>query len=297
MRIALVTDRARRALTHDDAPLVAAFAALGDEAVPVEWADPEVAWGSFAAIAIRSPWDYHERWPDFSAWLDRVAELPLWNPARVLRWNLTKTYLLELQEAGLPVIPSIRLAPGAAPDLGEAIARWGEVVVKPEVGAGGAFTLRADRGSRAAVERAIAARRSEGVGFLVQPFLPAVFAGEWSLVWIDGEYSHAVRKTGAEGNFLVHEEHGGRVDPAVAPPALVAIGERFARFLPDLPYARVDLIGEGADARLVELELVEPELFFRFGPGSADRFARAIHRRAADRAGAPSRLDKRVPPA
>lgn len=279
MNIALVTDSVRPHLTHDDAPLPAAFARLGDRAVPVDWADPAADWAAFDAIVIRSPWNYHERWPEFDAWLGRVAHLPLFNPAQILRWNLTKTYLAEMGEAGLPVIPTLRLPPDRAPDLGDAIARWGEIVVKPEVGAGGALTYRATADTRAGVEDAIRPRLASGVGFLVQPFLPAIFAGEWSLVYLDGAYSHAVRKTGAAGQFLIHEEHGGRVDPAVAPPDLIAIADRIAAYVPDLPYARVDLIGDGADALLVELELVEPELFLRYTVDGADRFARAIHAR------------------
>ena len=199
MNIALVTDSVRFALTHDDAPLVGAFARLGDLAVPVDWADPVVDWTMFDAIAIRSPWDYHERWAEFDRWLAGVEHLPLWNPARILRWNLTKTYLLELEAAGLPVIPSVRLAPGAEPDLADAVERWGEIVVKPEVGGGGAWTWRANAASRREVEHAIRPRIAPAdgpepaVGFLVQPFVPEILQGEWSLVYLDGEYSHAVQ--------------------------------------------------------------------------------------------------------
>ncbi len=230
---------------------------------------------------IRSPWNYHERWPEFDAWLARVAHLPLWNPAKILRWNLTKSYLAEMADAGLPVIPTRRLPPGRDPDLTDAIARWGEIVVKPEIGAGGALTFRATADTRADVEDAIRSRLAEGVGFLVQPFLPAIFAGEWSLVYLDGRYSHAVRKTGAAGQFLIHEEHGGRVDPATASPELIAIADRIVAYVPDLPYARVDLLGDGADALLVELELVEPELFLRYSVDGAERLASAIHGRTS----------------
>ena len=279
MNIALVTDAVRPHLTHDDAPLPAAFARLGHRAVPADWADPGVDWASFDAIVIRSPWNYHERWPEFDAWLASVAHLRLFNPAQILRWNLTKSYLAEMADAGLPVIPTLRLPPDRDPDLTDAIARWGEIVVKPEIGAGGALTFRATAATRAGVQDAIRPRMADGVGFLVQPFLPAIFAGEWSLVYLDGRYSHAVRKTGAAGQFLIHEEHGGRVDPAIASPELIAIADRIAAYVPDLPYARVDLLGDGADALLVELELVEPELFLRYSGGGAERLANAIIRR------------------
>ena len=287
MNIALVTDSDRIGLTHDDLPLIAAFARKGDQAIPTDWADPAVPWETFDAIVIRSPWDYHARWRAFEQWLSRVELLPLWNPAKVLRWNLAKTYLLELEAAGLPVIPSLRLPPDQAPSLAKAIERWGEIIVKPEVGAGGAWTYRANADSQSKIEELILPRlcsrdpAQPSVGFLVQPFLPKIFEGEWSLVYLDGVYSHAVRKTAASGGqFLIHEEYGGRVDPGAPTPDLVAIGDTFAAYITDIPYMRVDLVGDGADALLVELELVEPELFFRFSAGSDDKFVEAIRRRA-----------------
>jgi glutathione synthase/RimK-type ligase-like ATP-grasp enzyme len=278
-RLAVVTDAVRPSLVDDDRPLLAAFAALGVQAVPVDWADERVDWRAFDAALIRSPWNYPSHGLAFEALVERMP-IPVWNPAHVLRWNLRKTYLLELAAAGLPVPPTLYLPAGAPADLGPAFDRWERVVVKPEIGGTGIHTYTADAGSRRAVESAIAPRLRE-MGFLVQPFLPVVGGGESSLVYLDGVYSHAVKKIAAKGEFRVHLEHGGSVAPHQPSREQRAIADRFAAFVPDVPYTRVDLVGDGADALLMELELIEPELFFRFHPPAVDVFTRSIARRIA----------------
>jgi glutathione synthase/RimK-type ligase-like ATP-grasp enzyme len=273
--VALVTDE-KRGLYHDDGALPEALAALGIDTIVTRW-DRERDWRAFSAAIVRTPWNYHQEFAAFSGWLDRLdaAGVPLWNPTAIIRWNANKSYLLELAAAGLPVIPTRRLDPevGLAPHVRD----WGDVVVKPEVGAGGAWTFRAQAATTAEVEAALAGAGDRA--FLVQPFDPAVLRGEWSLVYFDGVFSHAVFKVAAGGAFLIHEEYGGRVQPAEPSAALRAVADRFATARGTLPYARVDLLGDGADARLVELELIEPELFFRFCRDAPARFAAAVARR------------------
>ncbi len=269
--IVLVTDQIR-GIYADDLELHSAFAARGVEATFVPW-DAPVDWARFKAAVIRTPWDYHERFAEFSAWLDRLdaAGVPLWNPSSLIRWNARKTYLLELASEGFPVIPTAQVSDDG---LARHVERWREIVVKPEVGGGGAWTFRANEGSFRAVEAELA--QAGDRKFLVQPFDPAVTRGEWSLVYFDGVFSHAVFKVARSGEFRIHEEHGGRILPAEADAGLRSVADRFATARGILPYARVDLLGEGASARLVELELIEPELFFRFSAGAPTRYADAL---------------------
>lgn len=283
-RLAVVTDREHPALTPDDAPLVPAFRARGVEAVPTAWDDPAVDWTGFDALLVRSPWDYHLDPDAFFAWLDRLDRLRVrtFNDRAVLRWNADKRYLRALAQAGVPVIPTLWLDRGSVPDLAARlhVSGWEEVVVKPAVSAAGRDTVRVRRGALGAAE-ALLARALPGADFLVQPFLPAVLTrGETSLTYLDGACVGAVVKRAAPGQFLIHEEHGGTLAPAEASPAQLAAGARAvaavaARFGVPL-YARVDLLDAAEGPAVVEVELLEPELFLRFVPDGHRRLVDAL---------------------
>ena len=253
MRIALATSEELPGLDPDDAPLLAV---LGDEAEPAIWSDPDVDWASYDAVLIRSVWDYFLRHEEFLAWLDRVP-VPMWNPAGTVRWNSEKAYLRELAEAGIATIPT----------AWEGEVPWDDAIVKPTV-AGGSLGLRR-------------ATRGEPIepGQMAQPFLPdIVSAGELSLVFFDGELSHAIRKIPKPGDIRVQPEHGGRVEPAEPTPGELAIARRVLEATQrDLLYARVDLVGDGL---LIELEAIEPRFFFEHGPPeAAGNLARALRSR------------------
>lgn len=270
--VVFLTDRVRPHGTADDHLALAPLRALGLQVDFRAWEDaaPDPA---VSAWVIRSPWNYAQAAPAF---LERLSTLgPLYNPIDVVRWNADKRYLLELAEAGVPIIPSF-LAPRAA--LADAVdsTGWEDVVVKPCVSAGGAGVRRVNA-VNVFTEEAFAGL-PEG-DYLVQPFLDDVTdSGEVSCVFFAGEFSHAVRKTAAEGNFLVHEEHGGRLEFVV--PDTTVIDESRAALVAagatGLPYARVDWIETERGPKLVELELLEPELFFRAHPLAPARFASAL---------------------
>jgi glutathione synthase/RimK-type ligase-like ATP-grasp enzyme len=250
--IALATSSEFPQLDPDDAPL---RAALGDDAQPAVWSDPAVDWASYDAVLLRSVWDYFLRHDEFIAWVDRVP-VPMWNPADVVRWNSEKAYLRELADAGVETIPT----------AWEGEVPWDDAIVKPTI-AGGSLGLR-----RAAKGEPIAP------GEMAQPFLPEILAGELSLVYFDGELSHAIRKTPAEGDIRVQPEHGGTVTAAKPTPEEEAIGRRVLEAAGrDLLYARVDLVGAGL---LIELEAIEPRFFFEYAPPqAAGKLARALRRR------------------
>jgi hypothetical protein len=286
--VALVTARAARSLDEDLAPLGAALAALGVHAEVTEWSDCGVDWQRFDAAVLRSAWDYHERLPEFLAWLERTARVTrLLNPLPVVRWSLDKHYLGELARAGAPVVPTTYVEPGAdaAAALDEFLAGHPcrELVVKPAVGAGSRDARRHARARHeeilAHMQRLLAARRS----LMLQPYLETVdHSGETALMYIDGRFSHAIRKgallpSGAPstaGLFAPEE-----IIARAASPQELAAGERVLAAVPfgTLLYARVDLLRDAEDApRLLELELAEPSLYFGHAPGSAQRFAAAL---------------------
>jgi glutathione synthase/RimK-type ligase-like ATP-grasp enzyme len=264
-------------LPHDDLEthLVAeALAGLGVSAVVLPWTSPELTLMSADLAVIRSTWDYTHRLADFLTVLEGLP-MPLRNSVDVVRWNSHKGYLVELANAGVPVVPTTLYRRGEAaalPDLGSA-----EIIVKPAVSAGGRGVGRFAAGSPAAAGHLTAMLSTTDA--LVQPFQPEVLAGERSLIFLGGTYSHAVRKTPVDGDFRVQERYGGSNRVHAASAAEVAVARAAMAEVPGgaaaLLYARVDLIGDQGAPLVMELELIEPELFLPQAPGSADLLAKA----------------------
>ena len=189
----------------------------------------------------------------------------------VIRWNSHKGYLLELGEAGIPVLPSLALAKGAADPVGRMLATgWGEVVIKPAVD-GGAMRAPQGAGHLAGGGHAPASTWSPPPTRSSSPTPPGVEAGEVSLFFFGGELSHAVRKVPKPGDYRVQALHGGSEEVHDATEAELEVAKRAMGLAPDaLVYARVDLIDVDGQPTLMELELIEPDLFLRMAPGSVD---------------------------
>ena len=285
--VALVSARAAHGLDEDMPPLLAAFAAAGAVAEIADWDEPGIDWARFDLALLRSAWDYTERLAQFLAWVGRTASVTrLLNPPAVVRWNSDKHYLLELERASIRVVPTCFAEPGgdAAAVLGEFLARepCEDLVVKPAVGAGSRDARRHARTARpeilAHMNRLLGAHRS----VMLQPYLTGVDAhGETALIYIGGHFSHAIRKgallpAGAPSTQALFAPED--ITPRTPGADELEAGERILGALPfgQLLYARIDLIrdGEGA-ARLLELELTEPSLFFAHAQGSAERYAAA----------------------
>jgi hypothetical protein len=279
--IAFATYRNLPELAAGDQLAVAALRARGLAAEAVCWDDPAADWRRFAAVIVRSCWDYTERLDEFLAWADRVAELTaLWNPAALVHWNARKTYLRELGERGVDIVPCAWPAPGDPASLADLIEGrgWDEVVVKPIVSASAADTWRIDRAGRADGQ-VILDRLRRGRGAVVQPFLPEITsAGEWSFVFFAAiGYSHAVCKRPRPGDFRVQLEHGGTIRRRQPPPALLAQARAAAGALPGpWLFARVDGVEIAGRLQVMEIECIEPELFLAGDAAAAGRFADAI---------------------
>lgn len=237
-KIALVTCAELPRLSEDDRLLLEHLP--GAEIVP---------WGrslaKYRAGVLRSTWDYHRRPEAFAKWVR--AQKNLLNPARVVLWNMDKSYLKAL---GVPIVPTVWTPK-----------EWEEVVLKPTV-SGGAWRT----------------QRLAGGGLMLQPFLPEVQkSGEWSLIFIAGRFSHAVLKRPRRGDFRVQEEHGGSVEAASPSKRMLLRAERALAAVPGRwLYARVDGFLVKGSFLLSELELIEPALFLRWGKDASRDFARAI---------------------
>jgi glutathione synthase/RimK-type ligase-like ATP-grasp enzyme len=271
-RLALATSADHAELPPHDLPLADALREAGLDPIAEVWTDPSVDWSSYDAVLLRSVRD-HARSVEFTDWLGLLDEagVPVLNDSDLIRWNGDKRYLLELRERGVAIVPS-QVAAGAC--LREVVAGLDghEIVIKPAISATALPTVRGTAGS-------------EGLGramdelpdavYLVQPFQPEIQAdGEWSLMFIDGEFSHAVKR--AEGEDRVRQDVGGSAEPpavvlAGATAALAALGTR----MPPV-YARVDGIVTGGRFLLTELELIEPNLNLSTSPAATTRLATAV---------------------
>ena len=274
--VALVTSNDPRYVDPEVGEIAHALVG-GDLAAEVVAWDDELDWAAYRLVVVRSPWDYFDRVVEFCDWATRVDRVTrLVNPADVLRWNSHKGYLVELGARGVPTIPT-RLVPAASVDVVQQLDEcpWDEVVVKPAVDGGARQTRRGLRADPLVGEYAQALASSGDV--IVQPFAPAISAGERSLVFLDGAFSHGVRKIPAEGDYRTQYFYGGsevahEPDSAEVQVALAAIAAAPGR----LTYARVDLVDWEGVPSLIELEAIDPDLFLRGDAGRMDRLVRAI---------------------
>lgn len=286
-RIGLVTCRELPDLDGGDRPLLDALRSSGVRADPLVWDDPGVDWAAADALILRSCWDYPARFDAFTTWLDRLEALGalVFNPLETVRWNLDKRYLLELEERGIPIVPTRALQGLEIGGLAALAAAedWPEIVIKPSVGANAVGLVRvatADAERLLAVERSLMARPDRertGAAVLVQPLVPGIAEGEWSLVFVGGTYSHAAVKRPASGDFRTQPHLGGTWTPASPPSEVRACGDAVIAAL-DRPwvYARVDVVPTPEAVLLMELELIEPSLLFDMRPSAAERLAALV---------------------
>ena len=303
-RVALVTAREALALDEDLPPLRDALAAQGADVAMPCWDDARVDWARFDIAVLRSAWDYAERIVEFLEWTGRCARLTrLANRVETVRWNTDKRYLVGLSHAGVPVVPTRFVSPGA--DASAELTRFlsgaaesltvghadgfTDFVVKPVVGAGSRDVARYVREDGAAALQHLARLLDAGRRAMLQPYLQRVDEhGETAVIFFGGVLSHAVRKGPllmagagvvselfAREKLLPHDIDDAERRVAVATLGAIPFGVPL--------YARVDLIrGNDGGPVVLELELTEPSLFLAHAPGSADRLATAIIARSRD---------------
>ena len=279
--IAFVTYRDLPHLTSEDQLVCSCLQRYGVTTHAVVWDAPNVVWDSYDAVVVRSCWDYHLQPSAFSAWLTALEclQAPLWNPAPLLRWNLHKSYLRDLHAQGVAIPPTCWLDRGSHTNLGTLCAEhgWEEVIIKPAISATAYQTWRTTR-TQAHHDQPGFAARLQHADLLVQQFMePVVTAGEWSFVFFQKQYSHAVLKKAKVGDFRVQDDFGGTVE--VGSPGLGLIeqaGQIINAIADPFLFARVDGIERDGQLVLMELELIEPFLFLKSDPNAIERFARAI---------------------
>ncbi len=262
----------------------------GVKVTPIIWDETPVdRLREFDRVVVRSIWDYQHKLPQFENWLSELIRLDIMtlNPPEMMRWNLSKRYLTELQrDYDLPIIPTTWIEQNSV-DIAAQLAStpWQKLVLKPEISASADLTFVFDRAQATEIETAVREIQKRSA-LMIQPFCESILTlGETSLVYFsDGNsprLSHVISKRPKSGDFRIQHEHGGiyeRIEPSRG---LLAIGERAISTLdPGWLYARVDVVNCDGQLCVGELELMEPQLYFRWAADAAETFADCVLERA-----------------
>ena len=280
--------------TPDDQIAVDELRRRGHAVTPVIWGgDIGTLKESFDLLVVRSPWDYMDTIAlrkAFFSWIGTLDKsgIQVFNPPAVMTWLTDKRYLLDLEEAGVPVVPTAHVAPGSAIQLADCF--QGPLVIKPAISAAGEGLVLLQTEPEAEAFQTEFTRLNATQGYLLQPLIDEIRSeGEWSLIYFGGAYSHALLKKPAAGTILCHAERGGSLLFQNAPAQVRAVADQLIERLPGafhrckaeryrsslfpLLYLRVDVIPAERGPLISECEGVEPELFFRARPGCEKVFA------------------------
>lgn len=275
--VAVVTYEGRPHLTKSDAHISPLLEQKNVRVVSVPWTKP-TDWQDFSMVILRSPWDYHLHYQKFLSWIDLLERnsVNVWNTPNTIRWNSNKSYMTTRINQATPVTPTIFVTkkediPQTSP--------WKDIVVKPSVGASSYKTKRFAGTDIRSWQKHLSLLTENG-GALFQQYLPQIQQGEYSLIFFDKEFSHAVIKKPHAGEFRVQPEFGGTVTPIRLPQSIVESARQILLTITDpLLYARVDGLVIDNKFILMEIELCEPELFLDTDECAPERFVNAILRR------------------
>jgi glutathione synthase/RimK-type ligase-like ATP-grasp enzyme len=284
-KIALVTyqqqERYNTGVTeNEDEKLLRFLQEKGLDISFVVWNAPEVNWQQYDVAIIKSPWDYHDQIAAFYTWLKATAQsgVRLLNPVDMMIWNSNKKYLIEIADAGLPVIPSRLIKQGESPDWSEFFTLWNtdKIVVKPCVSAGAKNTILLKR-EEIATKREELTTLLQAEDFLAQPYLDEIEEGEWSFVFFGGQFSHVLLKTPKPGDFRVQHYHGGTFSQAATTDTYIDRAKAYVdRFGAGSLYVRVDGVMKENEFYLMELEMIEPYLYLSTADNGYENYYRAL---------------------
>ena len=265
----------------EDKILTSALEQSGFRVARTNWDNPNFDWTKTKHALFRTTWDYFDRFPEFSRWLDQTSKLTKFiNPEALLRWNMDKHYLLELERKGILIPPTLFLEVGEKRSLAEIMraSGWEDFVLKPAVSGAARHTYRVRWGEAAEFESIFAELVAEEA-MLLQEFMTNVpIKGEVAFVVMAGKYTHAVLKRAKAGDFRVQDDFGGTLHDYLPTEEEIEFAEAAVQACPSLPYyARVDVIWDNENRPCIsELEMIEPELWFRREENAAKVLAEAL---------------------
>lgn len=280
MKVGIVTCEKCRYLSDSERPLISMLAERGIAAIPLVWNDPAVDWTLFRVLIVRSVWDYHLHAEAFHLWLNERTNQRIitWNSIPVIRNNAHKFYLRDLQSAGVSIVPTLFIPRGSTSWREQIMTTgWQKIVVKPAVSASGYQTHTWPVTALSTVADTIQSL-SDAQDMLIQEFMAVIEdPGELSLIFLQKQFSHAVRKKPKPGDFRVQVEYGGDAVPVQPDDAIIRSAQQILdRAGKELLYARVDGVILNHQFVLMELELIEPDLFLDAHPEARNRFVDAI---------------------
>ena len=258
--------------------------ALEDKGLKVakkNWADPDFDWTKTRCAIFRTTWDYFERFEEFFSWIESTKHKTSFiNSSEIINWNIDKHYLQGLAKNGINIAPTLFIEEGNVITLSQLFKRtnWPEAVIKPAISGAARHTYRINSKNCYKFED-VFQKLIKDECILFQEFLNNITTqGEISLIMIGGKYTHAVKKIAKIGDFRVQDDHGGSVKEYRATKEEVLFAENCLKASPFEPiYARVDIVNDNSNnLSLSELELIEPELWFRNNPTSANLLADEI---------------------
>ncbi len=254
---------------------------LGWETHTVSWRDESIEWDRFEVVIIRSPWDYQQHPDEFMAVLRKIeaSNARLENNVQLVEWNLNKSYLIELESNAIEIVPTMWKKTWQPNEIDCYFDYYNtqQIIIKPVISANADNTYWLKKGSfhqhLSAMEKSFSS-----IDHMVQPFMPAITdEGEFSLFYFAGEYSHCILKTPGKDDFRVQEEHGSSLKLVKPEENLLAHANKVQQQLkPEPLYSRVDLVRTDSGFALMEVELIEPSLYFNMDPASPLRFALAF---------------------
>jgi glutathione synthase/RimK-type ligase-like ATP-grasp enzyme len=277
---AKINDYIQNVLTEDGL-LQESLEELGLKVARKDWADPDFDWSSTKCAVFRTTWDYFDRFDEFKAWLDRVESFTEFiNPVSQIRWNMDKWYLRDLKERGIRVVETKYINRGEDRSLSELIAEtgWEEVILKPTIAGAALHTYRLNpenTGQHESIFRTLI----ENEDMMLQPFQYNIMEkGEVSFMVIGGKYTHSVLKRGKAGDFRVQDDFGGTLHEYNPSPEEIRFAEEVVKACDPMPaYARVDVMWDNeGELAVSEVELIEPELWFRRNKEAAEKLAEVV---------------------
>jgi glutathione synthase/RimK-type ligase-like ATP-grasp enzyme len=280
MKIALLTCEKLPDLNPEDQKIIPALAQHNIESSAVIWSDKTVNWTDFDYLIFRNTWDYFEKETEFKIWLDHIEKLGIktLNPIEVIKQNIHKFYLREMEQQGITILPTLFIDKTAHLDLAKRIpSHWKKAVIKPAFSAGSYLTEVFDVSNSTQIDQQYE-RIALEKELLVQEFMPQIQTlGETSFIFFNKKFSHAVNKKPVEGDFRVQSLFGGIYTLVHPSQDLIQKAQKVVdTFKEDLLYARVDGILIDQELYLMEVECIEPDLYFNLSENSLERFVASI---------------------
>ncbi|MFV5695646.1 ATP-grasp domain-containing protein [Flavobacterium sp. LB3P122] len=280
MKIAILTCEKLPDLNPEDQKLIPVLAKHNIEAKPVIWSDKTINWSDFDYLIFRNTWDYFEKETEFNIWLDHIEKsgIKTLNPIEIIKQNIHKFYLREMEKQGITILPTVFIDKTDNLNLAKRIpSHWKKAVIKPAFSAGSYLTEVFERSDIEKINEQYTAIASQKE-LLLQEFMPQIQTlGETSFIFFNKKFSHAVNKKPVDGDFRVQSLFGGKYNLVQPSLEMVEKAQKVVdTFKDNLLYARVDGILIDNELYLMEIECIEPDLYFNLSEGSLDRFVTAI---------------------